>query len=129
MVNLEDKGFTIKLFEGVDPSGKDLKEPGTKGDLGKSPVFRGLLDYFPRAVEAVAEVSAIGARKYSWKGWESVPDGLNRYTDALARHLTGLSIEGDFDKDTGALHRAQIAWNAMAALEIYLREAKANPPK
>ena len=114
--------FPKPKFEGVDPSGKDLKEPGTKGDLGKSPVFRGLLDYFPRAVETVARVSEIGARKYSWKGWESVPDGVNRYTDALARHLTGLSVEGDYDRDTGALHRAQIAWNALAALELYLRE-------
>lgn len=120
------KGVSVieftKQFEGKDPSGKDLKEPGTKGDLGKSPVFRGLLDYFPRAVETVARVSEIGARKYSWKGWESVPDGVNRYTDALARHLTGLSVEGPYDRDTGALHRAQIAWNAMAALELYLRE-------
>lgn len=116
----------IPKFEGKDPSGKNLKEPGTKGDLGKSPVFRGLLDYFPRAVEAVARVSEIGARKYSWKGWETVPDGVSRYTDALARHLTGLSIEGPIDKDTGALHRAQIAWNAMAALELYLRQQAGN---
>lgn len=104
-----------------DPNGYDAKQPGAKLDKGKSPVFRGLLAYFPRACKAVAEVSQRGAEKYSWKGWESVPDGLNRYSDALGRHITDLSIDGDFDAD-GFLHRAQIAWNALASLELYLQE-------
>lgn len=118
----EDYNRGSKREKDVDPSGKDLKQPGTKGDSGKSPVFRGLLDYFPRAVDEVARVSERGAAKYSWKGWESVPDGISRYTDALARHLTAMGIEGPFDQDTGCLHRAQIAWNALASLELYLRE-------
>jgi hypothetical protein len=110
-----------KYLSEKDPTGRSSKEPGAKLDAGKPPVFQGLLDYFPRACLAVADVSAAGAAKYSWKGWESVPDGVNRYSDALSRHLVNLAIDGDFDRD-GFLHRAQIAWNSLASLELYLRE-------
>jgi hypothetical protein len=47
-----------------DPNGRDPKQGGAKLDAGKSPVWQGLLDYFPRACEAVALVSAGGAAKY-----------------------------------------------------------------
>lgn len=105
----------------TDPHGISPKDKGSKLDAGKSPVFRGLLEYFPRACKAVADVSAKGAEKYTWKGWESVPDGINRYSDACARHITDMGIDGPYDRD-GFLHRAQIAWNALAALELYLRQ-------
>jgi hypothetical protein len=111
----------VRKQEEADPSGKKSHEPGAKLDFGKSPVFQGLFDYFPRACKAVADVSAGGARKYAWKGWESVPDGINRYNNALGRHIVNLGIEGEYDVD-GFLHRAQIAWNAMAALELWLKE-------
>jgi hypothetical protein len=104
-----------------DPNGKSQHEPGAKLDTGKSPVYQGLLDYFPRACLAVADVSAAGARKYAWKGWESVPDGIKRYGDALGRHIVNESIEGKFDSE-GFRHAAQIAWNALARLELILKE-------
>lgn len=105
-----------------DPNGRNPHEPGAKLDAGKSPVFRGALDYFPRAIKAVAEVSKFGASKYAWKGWESVPDGINRYSDALARHITDEAIEGPYACDSNLLHKAHVAWNALAALELYLRK-------
>jgi len=107
-----------------DPSGKDLKQPGTKGDLGKSPVLQGAFQYFPRALDAVAKVSEFGANKYSWKGWEQVPDGINRYGNALCRHILQETIQGEYDRETGMLHAAQEAWNALARLELILREGK-----
>lgn len=106
----------------ADPSGLDAKTPGAKLDDGKSPIYQGLLDYFPRACLMVADVSAVGARKYSWKGWEKVADGPKRYADALVRHIAKEAIEGPIDSDTGLLHKAQIAWNALAMLELILRE-------
>lgn len=109
-----------------DPNGLNSKEPGSKLDAGKPPVMQGMLQYFPRAINAVAEVSAVGAKKYSWKGWESVQDGINRYGDALARHLLASTIEGPYDKDTGLLHDTQVAWNALARLELILREKESN---
>lgn len=109
-----------RLVNEKDPLGKSAHEPGAKLDDGKSPVFQGLLDYFPRACLAVASVSAAGAAKYAWKGWETVPDGVNRYSNARDRHVVNEAIEGKFDPD-GFRHKAQIAWNALAALELDLR--------
>ena len=111
----------LARYEEMDPYGKSLKEAGAKADAGKAPIVRGLLDYFPRACRAVALVSQRGAEKYSWKGWEDVPDGINRYYDALGRHIIYESLEGPIDRDTGLLHAAQIAWNALARLELILR--------
>lgn len=108
-----------------------LKDPprksagGVKFDSGKTPVWQGLFDYFPRACVAVAKVSAKGAEKYVWKGWESVPDGINRYRNAQARHIVFESIDGIYDKE-GFRHLAQNAWNALAALELTLREEEKN---
>lgn len=103
-----------------DPYGILPNNPGAKLDAGKPPVLRGVVQYFPHALMAVAEVSAHGASKYTWKGWESVPDGVDRYGDALVRHLVKESYE-DLDPDSGLLHAAQVAWNALARLELLLR--------
>lgn len=104
-----------------DPNGVPAKEPGSKLDGGKSPCWRGLLSYFPRACAAISRVSDKGAAKYSWKGWEKVKDGQNRYGDALIRHMLA-EAEGDlFDADSGELHATHAAWNALARLELMLR--------
>lgn len=105
-----------------DPNGLDLKTAGAKADAEKAPILAGMLQYFPRAIKEVAKVSAAGAKKYSWKGWETVPNGITRYGDALGRHILSEAIEGEFDSDTGLLHSAQIAWNALARLELILKE-------
>jgi hypothetical protein len=106
----------------LDPTGRDPRTPGAKLDAGKSPVLRGAIHYFPRALAAVADVSDAGARKYTWNGWESVPDGVARYGDALGRHILKEAIEGPNDLDTGLLHAAHAAWNCLARLELILRE-------
>lgn len=117
------EGYQYDRFPEADPNGKSAKESGSKLDSGKSPVFRGLLDYFPRACLAVAQVSEAGAKKYTWKGWEDVPDGVNRYSDAMVRHIVNEALEGPFDPE-GFLHKAQTAWNSFATLELYLRDNK-----
>lgn len=93
-----------------------------KYDGGKSPVYRGAVSYFPRAVREVAAVSDFGASKYAWKGWESVSDGFNRYSDAMVRHLTYEGQGEVVDPDSGLLHAAHVAWNALARLELLLKE-------
>ena len=111
-----------KMLE-KDPHGIAAGVPGAKLDAGKPAVGRGCLHYFPRALTAVAELSTKGAKKYSWKGWAEVPDGIHRYSDALARHE--LRIEDDFtrrDPDTDVLEATAVAWNALARLELVLRE-------
>lgn len=108
----------------ADPTGRDVHEPGAKLDSGKAPVARGVLQYFPKALREVALLSEFGANKYAWKGWEEVPDGVNRYSDAMARHLLD-ETEGPLDDGpggSGLLHATAVAWNALARLELMLRE-------
>ncbi len=110
----------------IDPNGLDKKAPGAKMDGGKSEVFRGAIGYFPRALEAVAQVSQKGAEKYAWKGWETVPDGFNRYSNALGRHLLAEGrgeVWDDGPGGIGLLHAAQVAWNALARLELLIRDS------
>jgi len=93
-----------------------------KYDGGKAPIYRGAVSYFPRAIEAVAAVSGFGASKYAWKGWEGVDDGYNRYSDAMVRHLAYEGKGEILDPDSGLLHAGHAAWNALARLELLLRE-------
>lgn len=104
-----------------DPTGRKPKEAGAKLDAGKPKIAKGVLQYFPRALGEVARVSEFGASKYTWKGWETVADGEERYLDALSRHILAEVTEGDITKDSGLLHAAHEAWNALARLELILR--------
>jgi len=100
-----------------------------KQNNGKPPVFQGVFAYFPNALREVAKVSAYGKDKYQqpWgaKGWLDVP--LEDLQDAHARHTLDQLIDGDVNEaDGGVLHKAQIAWEALAVLEVYLRNRDAS---
>lgn len=75
-----------------------------------------------RALQAVSAVATYGAHKYTEGGWLDVPDGRDRYTDALYRHLMTNSTDNIYDHESGLLHLAHAAWNALAILELELRE-------
>ena len=106
-----------------DPTGKDPHEKGAKQDAGKNQlglIYAG----FCRALWMVGEVASFGANKYTRDGWEGVGDGVRRYTDAMFRHL-GKEFRGeDVDKDSQLKHAAHTAWNALARLELILREER-----
>jgi len=99
-----------------------IEQGGIKYDGGKAPIFRGGLGYFPRAISAVSSVSAFGASKYAWGGWRSVDNGYTRYSDAMVRHLAYEGQGEDVDPDSGLLHAAHTAWNALARLELLLSQ-------
>lgn len=98
-----------------------MNEHGHKADAGKvDPSY--VMEYFPRALLAVSRVSEFGAKKYVRDGWRTVPNGFERYTSALDRHRLNESIEGRYDiTDSKLLHAAQVAWNALARLEILIQ--------
>lgn len=100
--------------------------PGTKLDAGKEPM-RLVLHAMPRALLAVGRVAAYGARKYSAGSWQSVPDGVARYTDAMLRHALQEGIAAH-DAESGLPHAACVAWNALARLELMLREEEGEAP-
>lgn len=124
MINEHD----IKDMCERDPYGKSPSSPGAKLDAGKYPLFRGVLAYFPRACEQVASVSAFGASKYTWNGWETVPDGFKRYSDAMVRHLAKEGCGELEDDDSKLLHAAHTAWNSLARLELFLRQEEQIKP-
>jgi hypothetical protein len=115
--------MTTKKNE-TDPTGRNPHQPGAKLDAGKPCLYRGAINYFPRAIAAVASVSTFGASKYAWKGWETVPEGFERYSDAMVRHLIAEGKDEVLDSDSGLLHAAHAAWNALARLELKLRETE-----
>lgn len=103
-----------------DPLGLDPHAPGAKLDAGKPKVGL-MLSGFARALLKVAEVTTYGASEYTPNGWLEVPDGISRYDDAKARHLLKGYIE-ELDPDSNISHQAHEAWNALAKLELMLRE-------
>lgn len=105
----------------IDPNGIGQHEPGAKLDEGKPRLAR-VLKQFPRALRAVAVVGMDGAAKYTWDGWFEVPDGIERYDDALMRHA--IPEDGDYCPISGTLHKAHAAWNALAELELELKAGK-----
>jgi hypothetical protein len=103
-----------------DPNGIDAHSPGAKLDAGKVRVglmFRG----FARALLKVAEVTTYGARKYTPGGWQHVENGIERYDDAKCRHLLKGYLQ-ERDPETDIEEAAHEAWNALARLELLLRE-------
>lgn len=85
------------------------------------PMARGLLDYFPKALAAVAEVSRVGNDQHNpgqpihWSRGKS-----DDHADCLVRHLLE---RGTVDTD-GVRHSAKVAWRALALLQIELEAAR-----
>ena len=108
-----------------DPNGILQHKPGAKLDAGKNRlglVFSG----FTLALQAVGAVGTYGANKYTDDGWKAVPDANKRYTDAMLRHLFKEFSGEHLDQETGFLHAAHTAWNALARLEKILEEGNSH---
>jgi hypothetical protein len=79
-----------------------------------TPIARGVLDYFPDAVAAVAAVSRQGNEQHNpgeplhWAREKSTD-----HADCIARHLID---RGKIDID-GQRHSAKLAWRALALLQ------------
>lgn len=104
-----------------DPHGKNQHEPGAKVDAGKVRMHL-ITGGMARAITEVAKVGTFGAAKYTDNGWIAVPDGFRRYEDAQQRHAAKRHMGETHDPDSSLLHLAHEAWNAMAKLDLYLRE-------
>jgi len=94
--------------------------PGAKLDNDK-PDLDLVLGDFSKALMEVGKIGTFGAKKYSEHGWLSVPRGYRRYQSAMLRHHFIKNEDGEYDAESGLLHDAHRAWNALAALELRLR--------
>lgn len=89
------------------------------------PLASGVLDYFPAALVEVAKVSKAGNDKHNpgeplhWARGKSTDQA-----DAIARHLLE---RGGIDPETGQRFSAQLAWRALALLQLELEEAGLAP--
>jgi len=78
------------------------------------PVATGVLDYFPDALVAVAEVSRVGNDQHNpgqplhWEKSKSTD-----HADCLVRHL----LERGTNDNDGVRHSAKVAWRALALLQ------------
>jgi hypothetical protein len=103
-----------------------VRAAGKKYDGGKAPIHQGVFQYFPNALLSVADISKYGAEKYQLQysdiNWARVEGGRQRYGDARGRHILGEFIDGPIDPESGKLHAAMAAWNALAYLELILKE-------
>jgi hypothetical protein len=101
---------------------------GIKHDNEKLPYFIVLCNQFPDAINAVIQRSYMGHLKYEefdkdWKNWERVENGYETYSNALLRHLFKEGEDSDLEHDIA------VAWNALARLQIRLKENEENSIK
>jgi len=89
----------------------------------ETPLYSGLLQYFPRALAAVARVSVKGNERHNpgmplhWSREKSAD-----HEDCVIRHMvTPYNVDTD-----GELHIVHAAWRALAACEIALEKLE-NP--
>lgn len=81
----------------------------------ETPIFRGVLMYFPDAIAEVARVSYVGNKQHNpgepmhWARGKSMDQ-----EDCLVRHLME---RGQIDSD-GLRHTAKAAWRALALLQL-----------
>lgn len=115
--------FMSALTPEADPNGLHPNSPGAKLDAGKvRPSL--VLGGFARALWEVSKVGTYGATKYTDNGWMEVVDGDKRYDDAKMRHWLKEKMGEKCDKDTNLTHLAHEAWNALARLDLYIRETE-----
>lgn len=116
-IEAAEKDVMVKLeYSDVDPNGKDQHESGAKLDAGKNRLGLVLGD-FSLALQQVGSVGTYGANKYTAHGWIDVPDAIERYLDALFRHLLAYTAGEEHDPESGIPHLSHAAWNILAVLE------------
>lgn len=109
-----------KKVGSIDPTGKKAHEPGAKLDFGKNRLAL-VLGGFSEALQEVGEIGTRGAAKYTDNGWKKVDRGIERYSDAMLRHLFKHFAGEKFDKESTQRHLAHVAWNVLALLELTIK--------
>lgn len=107
----------------MNPGDCVLGKLDAKGRKG-IPLATGVIDYFPDALLAVAELSRIGNDQHNPGQplhWARGKGGNN--ADELGRHFVQ---RGTVDSD-GVRHSAKVAWRALAILQLELEAAYERP--
>ena len=100
----------------IDVQSEDVSEAKKRKD---TPVFSGVLKYFPNALKEISKCSKAGNDQHHPDKplhWDM--DKSKDEYDALTRHLIDHTID-PVDTD-GILHLTKVAWRALAGLERHL---------
>lgn len=90
-----------------------------------TPIYSGVLAYFPAAIAYVAKISKMGNDKHNpgqplhWARGKSMDQ-----TDTIARHLIEV---GTIDPKSGLRHSGFLAWRALANLQLELEREEGEP--
>jgi hypothetical protein len=88
------------------------------------PMARGALDYFPRALAGVAELSRIGNDQHNpGQPMHWAKDKSTDHADCIMRHLAD---RGTIDTDK-VRHSIKVAWRALAQAEIEILAEEGDP--
>ena len=116
--------MNLKKNTGIIINGEEImtNQEGKKYDTGKPRIYEMIEDFKEPLIE-VAKVWAFGADKYAKHNWSYVDNAIDRYSNALLRHM----LEGeDKDDESGLLHASHVAWNAIARLYFIIQKQKEN---
>jgi hypothetical protein len=118
-VTLTDKGCHNCLEELLTISNLSKQRKDT-------PVFSGVMMYFPDAMLSIAQHSYKGNQKHNpgqpihWAKEKS-----KDHADSIARHLIDIGPNWDaLDTETGSYHATALAWRALALLQTLLERDK-----
>jgi hypothetical protein len=90
-----------------------------------TPVTRGVLDYFPDAIAAVARVSKLGNDKHNpGEEMHHARSKSTDHADCIVRHLMD---RGSVDEEDGQRHSAKVAWRALALLQEEIEREEGAP--
>jgi hypothetical protein len=99
---------------GTQDTGVLNSQGGIEFTRKQTPIFTGVLNYFPDAIREVARCSYAGQQQHNPDkplAWDRSKSGDE--LDALSRHLLEA---GTIDTD-GIRHSAKVAWRALANLQ------------
>ena len=112
----ESKGMSVDDY--INPTEKQVssKLESNKDAVSRkqTPVFSGVLQYFPDAIRAIARCSFVGNEQHNPDKplhWDRAKSGDE--LDALTRHLLDA---GTLDTD-GVRHSTKVCWRALANLQ------------
>ena len=111
-------GFN-KSINDIEVEAEVVKPTDKAANRKATPVFSGVLKYFPNALKEVSKCSKAGNDQHHPDKplhWDM--DKSKDEYDALTRHLIDHTIN-PIDDD-GMLHLTKVAWRALAGLERYL---------
>lgn len=95
---------------------------GVKYDEGKPRLGEMMVD-FAIPMRELARVWEFGANKYEKSNWKKVDNAIDRYTNAMLRHLLA-EEENIYDDESKLLHASHIAFNALARLYFIIDKLK-----